>query len=412
MNKLFVDYKGSLRLIVITFLMWGFITVINGFLLNQLVDSFHLSRAESDVLTYIFFGVYLLISYPASILIEKVGYKEALKIGMYVAASSVFPMVTGARLYSYELVVLGTFILASGIAILQVSANMYIILLGKPDEAASRITFAQALNSAGTWVAPLIGTLIKDAEPRHLTDPQQIDIFKSELVVLPYVLFAVIFVGMAVFIKFSELPVLDNFKKLGTNVKGDESKKYIFQYKHVILGALAICCYVGAEVSIGNHLKQYIVEQLQLIQFKDFIGYIIPYYWGSAMVGRFIGSNILRYVAANRLLFVASVMAIVFVMFSILSNSVPGMIFILGVGIFNSIMFPIIFYLGSHGMGKLSARASGLLVTGIVGGALILWIFNQFEDNLKLAFVIPIICYLFIAFYGIWGYRYPKKQEI
>ncbi len=409
-RDIYLNYSGSLRLIIVTFLLWGFVTVINGFLLDELVLGLNLTSVEADLLTYIFFGVYMLIGYPASLIIEKIGFKEAIKVGLYISAAAVFPMVLGARELSYELIVLGTFLLASGIAIIQVSANMYIVLVGDYEGGPSRLLFGQALNSFGTWMAPLIGTLIRDAQPHHLDDLEQIAIFKSELVVLPYVLFTVIFIGMAIFINFSDLPQLNKFNEVPTNIK-DDTRTSVFQYKHVVLGALAICFYVGAEVSIGNKLDEYILEELQLTNFKSFIGYIIPYYWGGAMVGRFVGSYVSRRVSANKMLAACSVFAIAFLVFSMVSKSVPSMMFILGIGFFNSIMFPIIFYLGTHGMGRLSARASGLLIAGIVGGAAILWIFNQIPD-LKVALWIPIGCYAFIFLYGIWGYKYKEKEHL
>ncbi len=408
------DYSKSIALIQLMFLTWGFITVINGFLLDELKPQ--LGLAEKDpIFGYIFFGAYFIMAFPAGYLIKKIGYKTGFFVGLIISAISVLMIIPGAKESNLTLVITAVAVMGTGFTILQVAGSPYILLLGEPKDGPSRLSLAGAYNSFGTWIAPLIAILVTNAEPIQTatTTLEEIATQKAELVVLPYVLLATIFVGLAVLLHFSDLPLIKNSSQVDTNVEND-NKKYILQYPHVVLGALAIFCYVGAEVGVFLFIdEKFIVQELGVTSLVGAVKWIVPFYWGGAMVGRFMGANILKEQSATKVLLIASLTAGVLCMGAAISGGYGALFAIVSIGLFNSIMWPVIFNLGIHGMGKHTEMASSLLIMGIVGGVAIPWLIKWVSVEygaMHYALFIPLICYVFIAFYAVVGHKYRMKE--
>lgn len=414
-RDLYVDYTKPLNLVNTIFLSWGFITVVNPFLLKELSIGVGFTPEQNTTLDYVFYATYFFFGIPGAILVNKYGFKKTLMYGLGVAASSVFLMVSGARSATFELIFAAVVIQGAGFSILQVSANPYVLLIGKPSGGASRLSAAGAYNSFGTWLAPLMGSLIATAgvpDSMTISNALELQSIKTELVVLPYVLITVIYVGMIVLVNFSDLPEISSIKDIDTNIKDDKNTS-AFQYKHVILGFFAIFFYVGAEVAVASNLGSFLKQHITDLSLTNSISYIIPYYWGGAMVGRFVGANLLKNVSAAKGLLMASIFASLFLIAASLIPSQSAMFFILGIGLFNSIMWPCIFELGTHGLGKHTAMASSILIMGIVGGAGVTYFTTMIEasQSLNIALLSVVGCYAYLIYYATSGHKYNKKED-
>jgi len=314
-----------------------------------------------------------------------------------------------ANVHEYSVFLIALFVLASGVTVLQVSANPYVSRLGTEETASSRLTITQAFNSLGTTVAPYLGAILilsvavaSSDELAQMTSDQleAYNLERSQAVMLPYFALAAALGALAVFFTFIRLPKItqDNQEKIDPNDS-------IWKHSHLVLGVVAIFCYVGAEVAIGSVLTNFFaLPEIGGMPEHEAAKYV-SWYWGGAMVGRFIGAYVMLKVAANRVLAFNGSLAALFVLITILSSGQLAMFAILAVGFFNSIMFPTIFSLAINRLGALSSRGSGVLCMGIVGGALIPPVQGLIADStgLQASFFVPILCYLYIVFYGLKG---------
>jgi FHS family L-fucose permease-like MFS transporter len=301
-------------------------------------------------------------------------------------------------------------VLAAGITGLQVSANPYVDLLGGPETASSRLDLTQAFNSLGTTIAPKIGGLvILSAAPMTLAQLQQLTpealrsyhAQQASSVKLPYAMIGVALVLLTALIAFSRLPNIEAASPL----PGEQKNDSIWKHRSLLLGAVGIFAYVGAEVSIGSFLVNYLgLPEIADFSEKTASGYV-SFYWGGAMIGRFMGAPLLQRFKPRYLLALCAVPAATLVVTSMLTDGHTAMWTILAVGFFNSIMFPTIFSLGEAGLGALSGNGSGLLNMAIVGGAILPVIQGVIADRVGIhhAFVLPVICYLYILFYALSG---------
>lgn len=432
--------KEKITVITLIFMMWGFITVTNDYLVSELKMTMVMSKLQERVLSYIFFFVFLIVSIPASYLVKKIGFKKSILTGLVTAASCSLFMVPGARELSYSWVLIGVIILATGVTILQVSANPYVMLIGDNSKGASSLVSNQAFNSIGTWLAPLISMLVLDST----VDPTELNLMQksemAETVVLPYILFSVILVGLTIRLHFSKLPLVNKMEDLYSDLKEDKGSAWA--YPHVLLGAVAIFCYVFAEVAIGSNLGRFIKSNPVLSQFSGMSEFIVAYFWGSAMVGRFIGGRILEKIEASTLIVLCSSGAIILLFLTMANPGVASMMMLLFIGLFNSILFPAIFAVTCERMGKYTAQASGILNTAIIGGAVGMFFVNEFFDSLggtsgvhlmwtagleievnsegdlwmgmpalKWAFLIAIPLYLYIIYFGASGFKRKVKES-
>jgi FHS family L-fucose permease-like MFS transporter len=415
------NYTFALTILTTLFFMWGFITCLNDILIPHLKAVFTLNYTQVMMIQFSFFTAYAIVSLPSGMLVEKIGYKNGIVIGLITTGIGSLLFYPAAGYQSFGMFLGALFILASGITLLQVAANPYVAILGKPETASSRLTLTQAFNSLGTTVAPLFGSLlilsvaVKTAEEIKALSPQQLtqyQLTQASTVQTPYLLIAaVLFVIAAVFaiIKLPKIDAADVQSSDGKAENTQDNHKSAWSYRHLVLGAVAIFVYVGGEVSIGSFLVNYLGQPFIAGLKEADAGKFVSFYWGGAMVGRFFGSAIQRIVKPNLMLAFNALVAAVLVIVSMLTNGQVAMWSILAVGLFNSIMFPTIFTLAIDGLGKHTGQGSGILCTAIVGGALLPVLQGYFADNIGIhhAFFIPVLCYAYIVFYGLKGFK-PK----
>lgn len=409
-----LSYRAPLFAVTALFFIWGFLTALNDILIPHLKAVFDLNYAEAMLIQFTFFGAYFVMSIPSGWLVAKLGYQWGIVLGLVTAGCGALLFYPSASLLWYPLFLAALFVLASGITLLQVAANPYVAVLGTPETASSRLTLTQAFNSLGTTVAPYIGGLLilggvlPDAHP---TDPAAIEALQAARleqaasVQMPYLAIAGTLMLFAALMALLRLPVIASVED---HTAEPASVFDALGHSQLALGALAIFCYVGAEVSIGSFLINYLGEPniggLEVYSAAAYVGY----YWGGAMIGRFLGSALLRLVNPGLLLGLFAAAAGALVTTSAFSDGTLAMWAILSVGLFNSIMFPTIFTLGIDGLGRLTSQGSSILVMAIIGGAIIPLVSGHLADafGIQRALLLAVACYLYIVFYGLAGARH------
>jgi len=418
-----VNYAPSLALLTVLFFMWGGITALNDILIPHLKAVFKLSYTEAMLIQFSFFTSYFVVSLPAGSLIKKLGYKIGIVIGLSIAAVGALLFYPAAQYFSYPLFLTALFVLAGGITILQVAANPYVAILGKPETSSSRLNLTQAFNSLGTIIAPLVGSylILQDA----ITTTAE----HAHSVQMPYLVLAAALFILAFVIGISRLPKIETTdKQQAIEQSAIKRAKPAWKYPHLVLGAVAIFFYVGAEVSIGSLLVNYLgLDFIAGLTAKAAAMYVV-YYWAGAMIGRFIGSGVLQVVKSNRVLIFNSLGAFFLVGLTIvatktffapvvsglgISGGTIAMWAIVSVGLFNSIMFPTIFTLSIQGLGKSTSQGSGILVMAIVGGAIIPLLVGILADGVGVqhAFALTLVSYGYIFYYAVSGYKYTGSEK-
>lgn len=446
---------GPLFLVTMLFFMWGFITCMNDILIPHMQQVFTLRHWQSMLIQTAFFGAYFIVSfiyYKISVTagdpIGRIGYKNGIIIGLIVAAAGCLLFYPAASWESYIFFLFALFILASGITILQIAANPYVTILGRPSGASGRLNMTQAFNSLGTTIAPLVGGYII-FEGAHVSA-------SSQSVKMPYIGLAVALLLIAVIFRLFKLPEVNK-----EEVHMDE-KAGALRYRHLTLGIIAIFAYVGGEVTIGSNLINF--AKLPQIAGLDEAGasHYLALFWGGAMVGRFLGAVALADLKSNfnRVLIISGVALVAFIILiniyetetalyalgfiilnilvlmlgrfipqrtlwlfglvviillltGVVADGLPALWAIVSIGLFNSIMFPTIFSLAIRGLGKYTAQASSLLVMAIVGGALVTpaqGLIADITGSVQLSFIVPIVCYIYIVYYGIKGYKINQNK--
>jgi len=404
------DYSRPLAIVTTLFFMWGFLTCLNDILVPHLKSIFDLSYARVMLVQFAFFSAYFLFSVPWSRIVNAIGYQRAMVAGLLTMAFGAFLFIPAASTASYSLFLTALMVLAAGITGLQVAANPYVVVLGKPETASSRLDLTQAFNSLGTTIAPKLGgLLILSAAPlaieqfRQFT-PQALQAYRVQQaasVKMPYTVIGIALILLAVLIGASKLPKIET----AAYRAGEKSSDSIWKHRNLVFGAIGIFTYVGAEVSIGSFLVNYFgLPNITGMSAMTAAGYV-SFYWAGAMIGRFLGAPLLRRIKASYLLAVCAVAAAALVTASMMLGGHAAMWTILTVGFFNSIMFPTIFSLGVAELGPLTGNGSGLLNMAIVGGAILPVIQGTIADHVGLhhAFVLPVICYVYILFYALSG---------
>ncbi|MBD8491274.1 sugar MFS transporter [Echinicola sp. CAU 1574] len=447
-------YFGPLFLVTMLFFMWGFITCMNDILIPHLQQVFTLQNWQAMLIQTAFFGAYFIISliyYIISITkgdpIGRIGYKNGIILGLIISAAGCLFFYPAASFESYAFFLFALFVLASGITILQIAANPYVTILGKPSGASSRLNMTQAFNSLGTTIAPIIGGYLIFGAIGDLD-------ISADAVKMPYIALALTLLFIALIFKLFKLPEVN---AQGVIVSDSGALKH----RHLFLGIIAIFAYVGGEVTIGSNLINF--ARLPEIAGLDEAeaSHYLALFWGGAMVGRFFGAVALADFKnnLNRFLIIGGIALLAFVTIinvydqemalyalafiglnilviiigrfipnrtlwlfglSVLALLAVGLVAkgqlalwsIVAVGLFNSIMFPTIFSLAIKGLGKYTAQASSLLVMAIVGGAVVTPIQGLVADlsgSVQLSFLVPMICYVYIVFYGFNGYK-PKHS--
>lgn len=413
------SYTAPLAILTSLFFMWGFLTCMNDIIIPHLKAVFELSYAQAMMIQFAFFAAYFIMSLPAGAVVKRVGYKPGICVGLLIAAAGCALFYPAAGVRSYTLFLSALFVLATGITLLQVAANPFVTALGKPESASARLTLTQAFNSLGTTIAPLFGSVVilstevKSAEELARMDRATLEAYRQSeaaSVQHPYLALAIALVLLAAAIAAFRLPRID----AASASTGDSSSSTgsIWRVRHLVLGAVAIFLYVGGEVAIGSFLVNFF-KLPEIGGLTEASGAkLVSFYWGGAMVGRFIGTFTLRRFNPRRVLALHALGAVLLIGIAMLTRGSVAMYAILAVGLFNSIMFPTIFALAIEGMGKRTGQASGVVCMAIVGGAIVPVLQGAVADavGVQHAFLVAALCYLYIAWYGPRG-SVPKLSH-
>jgi len=391
------NYAPALVSLSVLYFMMGFITCLNDTLVPFFKKGFDLNYTESSLTQFYFFLTYGLMSYPASRVVARVGYKNGMIMGFTIAAFGALLFFPASLLHEYFVFLTALFILAIGIVLLQVAANPYITILGPARTASSRLTIIQAVGSIGTTVAPLFGAHFILSRLEESTT-------SSDAVRYPYIGIACLLLLIAVVVSRLKLPAVSHTKN--ADAAHESSSPFgVFMFRNLNFGMWAIFFYVGAEVAIGTFLTNYIADTVNIPEEKA--NNFVALYWGSMLVGRLIGYFLLRALRPPMVLASCATVAVALIIISISSNGYLAVATMIAVGLCNSIMFATIFSLSVNGLGKYTTEASGILSTAIAGGAIVSLAQGFLKDSAtwSVAFLVPIVCYLYILFYGLNGHR-------
>lgn len=387
-------HTGALVIVTLLFFMWGLITSLNDVLIPHLKAIYTLSYVQAMLVQFCFFGAYFIVSLPAGALIRRIGYQKGAVAGLLIAACGC-ALFYPASSSGYGLFLFAFFVLASGITVLQVAANPYVTVLGPARTASSRLTLTQAFNSLGTTIGPAVGgMLILTATGAAIGTAADAATVRG-----PYLALAGALALLAVLFWAAKLPRIDDSEAMQS---AGESRSSVWAHRPLVLGAIGIFLYVGAEVSIGSFLVNFLGEShIAGLSHADAATYV-SVYWGGAMVGRFIGFAVMRAVSPGKTLAFNSLLAIALVLAASFGKGSLAMWAILAVGLCNSIMFPTIFSMALNGLGKHTGQGSGILCMAIVGGALVPFAQGAMADaiGVQLSFLLPAACYAFILYFG------------
>jgi FHS family L-fucose permease-like MFS transporter len=410
-----VRYGPALTLLASLFFMWGFITVINNTPLPHLRSVFDLSYTQTTLIESVWFIAYFVASIPSAKLIERVGYQKSLVIGLLIMAAGALGMMLAASIPSYGVTLVMLFVIASGITLLQVAANPYVAVVGKPETASSRLNLVQALNSAGTMLAPLFGAYLilgrsksgTSAAGTVLTDAERLA--DAHSVILPYALVAVVLVILAVVIAKFPLPSMGSANS--RLAKEQRKGLSLWNHRNLVFGIPAIFIYLIAEIGVANLFVNFVSQPDIANLTHEQAGKYLTFLWGGMMVGRFAGSAIMQRFDAGKVLAFFSVGAFAVMVVTIFAHGPVAMWSLILVGLFHSIMFPTIFTLGIKGLGPLTEEGSGLLVMAIAGGALVIvqgWLADNY--GLQNSFILTAVCELYVLFYALWGSKTTNAE--
>ncbi|GAB2669841.1 sugar MFS transporter [Flavihumibacter cheonanensis] len=391
------SYRPALISLAVLYFMMGFITCLNDTLVPFFKKEFTLSYAGSSLVQFYFFLTYGIMSIPAGKLVEKLGYKKGMVAGFFIAAVGAFLFYPASVFHEYSIFLAALFVLAIGIVLLQVAANPYITVLGPASTASSRLTLIQGVGSIGTTIAPLFGAYFILSGVSSAAN-------SSEAVRTPYIGIGLVLLVIAVAVFLLKLPEV----KVETATSDKKQQGSVFSFRNLRLGIPAIFFYVGAEVAIGTFLTNYIADVLQVKE-EAANGYV-SFYWGGMLVGRLLGAYVLKLMKPSQVLAFCALSSIVLILISINSSGTLAIWAMIGVGLFNSIMFATIFSLSVNGLGSHTTRASGYLSSAIAGGAVVSYLQGMAIDHFSwsIAFLLPMICYAYILFYAINGYKHKS----
>ena len=390
-------YTPALIALAVLYFMMGFITCLNDTLVPFFKAGFTLGYAESSLVQFYFFLTYAVMSIPAGKIVEKIGYKRGMVAGFAISGIGAFLFLPASWWHQYALFLCALFILAIGIVLLQVAANPYITLLGKPETASSRLALIQGVGSIGTTLAPLFGAhVILSKVSESATS--------SDAVATPYLAIGAVLFAIALAVHLLSLPTVETQGRSDARMDG-ANKRSIFSFRNLNFGMIAIFTYVGAEVAIGTFLTNYIADRLHMPEHQA--NNYVSLYWGGMLIGRLIGSVVLKRAKPQSVLLGLALASIGLITLSILSSGSMAVWTMVAVGLCNSVMFAIIFSLAVAGLGSYATRASGLLSSAISGCAFIPFLQGALIDHFdwSVAFLIPTACYLYIFWFASSGYK-------
>jgi FHS family L-fucose permease-like MFS transporter len=387
------------------FLTFGFITTLNMALVPHLRSIFNVGYKSAMLAESAFFLAYFVFSAPTSKLIEWVGYKKTMVVSLFIQVVGCLLFIPAARLVNFPLFLTACFVVGAGVTALQTSVNPYAAILGPEASAPVRLTLAQALNSIGTTVAPIFAGAFILTDPTKFATPAAI----ANTVRGPYIAIAGALLLLGIAVAFARLPHIDQPQSSQPAKEGGvQASRSVWSYRHTVLGALGIFLYVGVEVGLASIAVNFFKTQ-GMSSFET-ASDVAALYWFGALVGRLLGSWILTRVKSGKLLGIFGFAAVAMVLIAMFASGMVAIAAVVLCGFFNSIMFPNIFTLGIAGLGPMTSKGSGLIMTAIVGGAVIPALLGWTADKYTIqhAFVIPLCCYLYITWYGLWGSK-PSK---
>ena len=395
-------YLVPFIIVTALFFIFGFITNLNMALVPHLKAIFTLPYAWAMLAESAFFLAYFVFSAPTSKLIETIGYKRTMVVSLFIQVIGCLMFIPAAKMVSFPLFLTAVFVVGAGVTALQTSANPYVSILGPESSSSIRLNLAQAFNSIGGTIAPLIAGAYILTDPAQLASPASV----ANTVRIPYMLIAGGLLLLGIAVAFMHLPHITQTQEFRPGKEGDPVlSRSIWSYKHTVLGALGIFFYVGVEVGLASIAVNYF--HLQGMSSAKTASYLVSLYWLGALIGRLLGAGIMTKVRAGKLLGIFGTLAAVSITISMFTSGQVAIGALVLCGFFNSVMFPNIFTLGIAGLGPMTSKGAGLIMTAVVGGAVIPYLLGALADRvgIQMSFVLPVICYVYIAFYGFVGHK-------
>jgi len=419
------SYLVPFIIVTALFGIFGFLTSLNNQLVNKLKEVFNLPHGPAMLATAAWFFAYLVFSVPSGKLIEKVGYKNTMVISLFIMVVGALLFVPAAHLVSFNLTLFAIFVLATGVTALQTSANPYVSILGPEHSAAARLNLAQAFNSGASAIAPWVAATFILADTSKASTPAS----QAHMLQGPYVLIAGALLVLGFAVMFLHLPAIASpGHPEGTSSEG----RGIWSYKHTVLGMVGIFFYVGIEIALASIGIQYF--RAQGIGSLETAGLLVLLYYLGIMIGRFVGSFLMKWIASQHMLVVLGLLGVVLLLVSMFSGGQVAVWSLVLCGLANSVMYPTIFALGIAELGPMTSEGSGVITIGNVGGAVIPFLFGWLADaigehyaaahsllyvsggvadkiGIQYAFIIPIVGYLFVTYYGLSGYKPTRAAK-
>src|ERR1700734_882075 len=400
------NYTGPFIIVTGLFLIFGFLTNLNSNLSPKLEDIFHLDHAWSNLVTSAWFFAYLVFSVPAAKVIEAVGYKRTMVISLFVMAGGAALFLPAAKMVSFPMTLFAIFVLASGVCGLQTSATPYVSILGPEHSAPARLTLAQAVNSIGSLAAPWIaGVFILSDPSRMLTSAATAHMLQG-----PYIAIAIALLLLGFVVMMLHLPAISMAREPVAGA-GPVVERNIWSHSHTVLGMVGIFFYVGLEIALASITIQFCLSQgMTKVETASLM---VSLFYLGMMIGRLVGSAIMVWIKADKLLILLAICGVLLLCAAMSTHGTVAIACLVLTGLANSIMYPTIFALGVAELGPLTSKGSGVLTIGNVGGAVIPPLFGLLADktSIQFAFIIPIVGYIYVAYYGLWGHK-PTRKEL
>jgi FHS family L-fucose permease-like MFS transporter len=399
------NYAGPFITVTILFGIFGFLTSLNNTLVAKLEDIFKLTHGPAMLATAAWFFAYLVFSVPSAKLIERVGYKYTMVISLFIMVGGALLFIPAADLVSFPLTLTAIFVLASGVCALQTSANPYVSILGPERSAPARLTLAQAFNSGGSAAAPWVAVHFILANRGGAASAAS----DAHMLQGPYLAIAAALLLLGFVVMSMHLPAIASTNSLPSGGDGaPPPARSIWSYTHTVLGMVGIFFYVGVEISLAAITIQYC--QAQGISNVQTAGIMLVCYNLGMMAGRFLGSFLMTWIKAEKLLVILGIFGVALLLVSMSTHGLIAVWTLVLCGLANSVMYPNIFALGIAALGPMTSKGSGVITIGNVGGAVIPPLFGWIADRIGIqyAFVLPIVCYLYVAYYGLSGCK-PRR---
>lgn len=413
------NYRGPFAAMGVLFFMIGFITCLNDILVPHMKSVFDLTYTQAALIQFCFFTAYFVIAFPSSALISRLGYQRSIVVGLGVSALGTALFYPASIQQSYPLFLVGLFTLASGFALLQTAMNPYVAVLGPPHSSSARLVLSQAFNSVGTTIAPwlggilILGASVLGVEQLSTMTPDAVAAYKTTqaaAVQMPYIVLTGMLALLALVVSTLKLPKI-------IDVEGDEERSVTLlaplKVPRLFRGVISIFCYVGAEVAIGSFMVNYFQECIPGISEQNAASYV-TYYWGGAMVGRFVGSYLLTQVRPGLLLGIMASINVFLTFGSTVTSGKTAGLLLVACGLLNSIMFATIFTLAIKDIGVMTNRGSSWLIAAILGGAIVPQVQGMIADSigsLAPSYLIATACYIYIAYYGFSGSNVHNEAQ-